>query len=118
MRVFVLLVPLLLAGCAGSPVGDALAGPEVLAQRDDAYCRSLGVMPNTENYMTCRLTVTQQRNESHAASLALASRAFGTAAILTARPPLQPVQPMTNILPQQTRCRHINYGSWAQTVCQ
>jgi len=28
-----------LAGCAGSPVGDAIAGPEKLALQDDAYCQ-------------------------------------------------------------------------------
>ena len=35
-----LLAACLVAGCAGPPVGDALLGPEKLAQQDDAYCRS------------------------------------------------------------------------------
>jgi hypothetical protein len=32
-----------LGGCAGSIVGDAIAGPEKLAQQDDAYCTSIGL---------------------------------------------------------------------------
>jgi hypothetical protein len=36
-----------LGGCAGSPVGDAIAGPEKLAQQDDAYCESIGAAKGT-----------------------------------------------------------------------
>jgi hypothetical protein len=42
-RLLLLTVLILLGGCAGSIVGDALTGPEKLAQQDDAYCRSLAV---------------------------------------------------------------------------
>ena len=41
-KTLALLAACLLAGCAGTPVGDALIGPEKLAQQDDAYCRSIG----------------------------------------------------------------------------
>jgi hypothetical protein len=37
------LVAFVLGGCAGSIVGDALAGKEKLAQQDDAYCTSIGL---------------------------------------------------------------------------
>jgi hypothetical protein len=52
-----------LAGCAGSPVGDAIAGPEKLALQDDAYCQSIGAAKGTPQYTSCRLTVTQQRED-------------------------------------------------------
>jgi hypothetical protein len=54
-----------LGGCAGSPVGDAIAGPEKLAQQDDAYCESIGAAKGTPQYTNCRLTVTQQRETKH-----------------------------------------------------
>ena len=47
-----------LGGCAGSPVGDAIAGPEKLAQQDDVYCESIGAAKGTPQYTNCRLTVT------------------------------------------------------------
>ena len=50
-----------LGGCAGSPVGDAIAGPEKLAAQDDAYCNSIGATKGTPAYTDCRLKVTQQR---------------------------------------------------------
>jgi hypothetical protein len=56
---------LALSGCAGSPIGDAIAGPEKLAAQDDAYCQSIGATKGTPNYMNCRLTVTQQRETKH-----------------------------------------------------
>lgn len=55
------------SGCAGSPVGDAIAGPEKLAERDDAYCRSIGAVGT--NYTNCRLFVTQQRDNKHARAM-------------------------------------------------
>lgn len=54
-----------LAGCAGSPVGDALAGPEKLAAQDDAYCQSIGATKGTPSYTDCRLRVTQMRETKH-----------------------------------------------------
>jgi hypothetical protein len=42
-RLLLLTVLILLGGCTGSIVGDALTGPEKLAQQDHAYCRSLAV---------------------------------------------------------------------------
>ena len=54
-----------LAGCAGSPIGDAIAGPEKLAMQDDAYCQSIGPAKGTPQYTSCRLTVTQQRENKH-----------------------------------------------------
>ena len=64
---FLMILPLCvgLAGCAGSPVGDALAGPEKLAQQDDAYCASIGAQPGTPAYTDCRLRVTQMRENKH-----------------------------------------------------
>lgn len=56
---------LLLAGCAGSPVGDALAGPEKLAAQDDSYCQSIGAIKGTPQYTDCRLRVTQMRETKH-----------------------------------------------------
>ena len=72
MRSLVVVVGLTLslAGCAGSPVGDALAGPEKLAERDDAYCRSIGAQGDA--YTHCRLSVTQQRQANHNARLGMA----------------------------------------------
>lgn len=50
-----------LSGCAGSIMGDALAGPEKLAAQDDGYCKSLGAEPGSDRYYQCRMTLTQQR---------------------------------------------------------
>lgn len=63
-----ILAGLALSGCAGSPVGDALAGPEKLAQQDDAYCRSIGAVAGTPQYTSCRLQVTQMRETKHNAA--------------------------------------------------
>lgn len=58
-----LLMALGVAGCAGSPLGDSIAGPEKLAARDDAYCQSIGAAHGTPQYMNCRMVVTQQRED-------------------------------------------------------
>jgi hypothetical protein len=114
----VLLCAASLAACAGSPVGDALAGPEVLAQRDDTYCRSIGAVPGTQNYMNCRLTVSQNREVNHANRLAIAQAGFAAASAATAPPPVV-VQPMPSILPPPpVRCRSVPIGNAIQTVCQ
>jgi hypothetical protein len=54
-----------LTGCAGSIVGDALAGPEKLAAQDDAYCQSIGAVKDSPQYTDCRLRVTQMRETKH-----------------------------------------------------
>src|SRR5450759_779699 len=114
----VLLCAASLAACAGSPVGDALAGPEVLAQRDDAYCRSIGAVPGTESYINCRLPVSQNREVNHANRLAIAQAGFAAASAATAPPPVV-VQPMPSILPPPpVRCRSVPIGNAIQTVCQ
>ena len=56
---------LLLSGCAGSPLGDAIAGADKLAAQDDAYCESIGAAKGSPSYTNCRLTVTQQREDKH-----------------------------------------------------
>lgn len=58
---------LILTGCAGSPVGDAIAGPEKLAQQDDAYCREIGAVG--PSYTNCRLSMTQRRDDKHTRAL-------------------------------------------------
>jgi hypothetical protein len=60
---------LTLGGCAGSMVGDAIAGPEKVAARDDAYCQSIGAAKGTPQYMNCRMTLTQQRSDRASAAL-------------------------------------------------
>jgi hypothetical protein len=66
MRIL-LIAPLciVLAGCSGSPLGDTLAGPEKLAQQDEAYCSSIGAAPGTPNYTQCRMNMTTRRDNSH-----------------------------------------------------
>jgi hypothetical protein len=55
----------LLSGCAGSVIGDRIAGPEKLAQQDDAYCQSIGLKFGTPDYASCRLQTTQRREDRH-----------------------------------------------------
>ncbi len=62
-----------LAGCAGTPIGDALTGKEKLAEQDDAYCRSIGGVPGTTPYMQCRMFRADQRQRSHQAAFSRAS---------------------------------------------
>ena len=56
-----------LAGCAGSIMGDAIAGPEKLAAQDDGYCKSVGAEPGSDRYYQCRMTLTQQRESKKSA---------------------------------------------------
>lgn len=74
MRILMIL-PIcgLLAGCAGSPVGDAIAGPEKLAQQDDAYCQSIGAQLGTPAYTNCRMQMTQMRENKHNVARAAAA---------------------------------------------
>lgn len=105
---------LLLSGCAGSPVADAIAGPEKLAQQDDAYCKSIGLNFGTREYAGCRMMQSQARDERHARSQAIGDSLLAAGAgVAAAQPAPPPVQPLPNILPQQTRCQ--TYG--AATNC-
>lgn len=61
---------LLLAGCQGSVVGDALAGKEGRDKQDDAYCQSIGATKGTNLYVQCRMQATQNRDVRHAAAWA------------------------------------------------
>lgn len=60
-----------LGGCAGSIVGDAMAGPERLAQRDNDYCQSIGALPGTQAYMSCRMQQDQLRESHHSRGAAM-----------------------------------------------
>jgi len=98
-----------LGGCAGSPVADAIAGPEKLAAQDDAYCTSIGLKFGTDQYAGCRTVQSQAREERHAASIATGDNLLAAAAVVAANQPQPPaVAPLPNILPQQTRCQ--SYG--------
>lgn len=64
MRIFLVLPTIaLLSGCAGSIVGDSLAGPDKLAARDDAYCKSVGAEPGSDKYYHCRMSMSQRRED-------------------------------------------------------
>ena len=68
MRVtLTLLAASLVAGCAGSPISDAMLGSEKLAKQDDAYCRSIEAKGS--DYTNCRLFMTKQRADRHTAAL-------------------------------------------------
>lgn len=54
-----------LAGCAGSVLGDAMAGPEAVADREAAYCASMGFQYGTPQHADCRLQVAMQRQQLH-----------------------------------------------------
>jgi hypothetical protein len=103
---------ILLAGCAGSPLGDAITGPEQLAQRDDAYCKSIGTTIGSPEYANCRMLADQQRANQHAASLGLMGA--GASIIANAHQPVYAPSPP----PPPTRCRSVYVGNVLQTVCQ
>ena len=121
MRLAIFLLGLLsLTGCAGSPLGDAIASPEVLAQRDDTYCRSIGAVPGTQDYMNCRLTVTQNRANKLAAAnagLLAATASAQFTPIITAPPPAL-AQPMPSPIQQSVHCQSIRIGNTTQTDCR
>jgi hypothetical protein len=83
--VFVGLAPVL-GACAGSIVGDAIAGPEKLAQQDDAYCQAIGTRFGTPEYSNCRLIQQQTRETRHARGAAMAAAGAAIAAS-AAQPP-------------------------------
>ena len=61
----------LLSGCAGSVIGDAL-NPEGVAEREDGYCKSIGLQFGTPEYASCRMNLQAQTNANH-------QRAIGSA---------------------------------------
>lgn len=65
-----------LSGCQGSVVGDAIAGPEVLAKQDNDYCVSLGAQPGSDIYVQCRMQMATNRDNRHASARARASQNF------------------------------------------
>jgi len=70
----ILLACVPLCGCAGSIVGDAIAGPERLAQADDSYCQSIGLQLGTTDYANCRERQTARRGAHHAMGAAMIVR--------------------------------------------
>lgn len=56
---------ILLAGCQGTPIGDAMIGDEKLAAMDDEYCQSIGAKPGSDAYVQCRMFKTGERQEGH-----------------------------------------------------
>lgn len=91
MRILAILMSFItLSGCAGSVVGDAIAGPEKLAQQDDAYCTSIGLRFGTPDYANCQLQTTQRRQDHHAAAIQSASdNLIAAGAAMQSRPPQQ-----------------------------
>ena len=79
-----------LGGCAGSIVGDAIAGPEKLAQQDDAYCTSIGLSFGSPDYAKCRMMRDRARQAHHDRMLGVA--ATGLAIAATPPPAPAPVQ--------------------------
>lgn len=98
---FVTFLPILalLAGCAGSPVGDAM-NPQGVADREDGYCQSIGAQPGSPEYINCRLQVGGQRQQAHSA------RILGAAAIAQS---MQPA-PARN-------CTSTRFGDQIRTTC-
>jgi hypothetical protein len=82
---FLMTFPILLVlmGCAGSPVGDALAGPEKLAAQDDGYCQSIGLKFGSNEYANCRLIQSEQRDRRHTARLGIAARGLSNLSVPT-----------------------------------
>ncbi|SHN66563.1 hypothetical protein [Bradyrhizobium erythrophlei] len=101
-----------LTGCQS--IQEAMAKQqEEIAQQDDAYCRSIGLNFGTDQYAQCRMLKTQLRQQAQAQVAANSTAMLATAGTLMAPQPAPAVQPLPNILPQQTRCQ--SYG--ATTNC-
>lgn len=90
-----------LAGCTGSPVGDALAGPEKLAAQDDSYCQSIGLKFGSNEYANCRLIQSEQRDRRNTARLGIAARSLSN---LSAPRPSSTVTTTCNRWANQTTC--------------
>src|SRR6516165_4344023 len=80
-----------------------------IADEDDAYCRSIGLNLGTDQYAQCRMLKTQLRQQAQAQAAANSTAMLATAGALMAAQPAPVVQPLPNILPQQTRCQ--TYGA-------
>ena len=103
MRVLMLFpVLFILTGCAGSPVGDALAGPEKLAAQDNAYCQSIGLKFGSNEYANCRLIQSQQRDRRHTARLGIAAQSLSN--LSTPTPSPTSITTNCNRLGNQTTC--------------
>jgi hypothetical protein len=72
MKRFLVVAAVLLVGCQGTPIGDAMIGKEKLAQMDDEYCQSIGARPKSDAYVQCRMFRTAERGQSHRAAFARA----------------------------------------------
>lgn len=79
-RLLALLQALLLSGCAGSVIGDAIAGREAVAAREDAYCQSIGLKFGSPEYANCRLVTDGQRQQRHQAAIQSAADGMQRAA--------------------------------------
>ena len=102
MRFLVIISALfVLSGCAGSPVGDALAGPERLAAQDDSYCQSIGLKFGSNEYANCRLIQSEQRDRRHTARLGIAARSLSNLSMST---PNSTVTTTCNRWGDQTTC--------------
>lgn len=106
-RILALGSMLLLTGCAGSVVGDAIAGPEAVASREDAYCQSLGLRFGTPEYANCRLATNGQRQQRHQAAMQSAADGLQRAA--------ENMRPVT-LPPRQCISRPV--GQTVVTDCQ
>jgi hypothetical protein len=51
MKRLLVVAAVLLVGCQGTPIGDAMIGKEKLAQMDDEYCQSIGATPKSDAYV-------------------------------------------------------------------
>ncbi|MEH3109029.1 MAG: hypothetical protein PGN22_02860 [Agrobacterium cavarae] len=65
-----------LAGCQGTPIGDAMIGKEKLAEMDDQYCQSIGAKKGTDVYVQCRMVRTSERSANHQRAFARAGAGF------------------------------------------
>lgn len=123
-RLSPLLIALALAGCASSEqiAQRNSAAQAAMVAQDDSYCASIGAPPGSPNHTQCRLTMLQRRDQQAAADsarqMAASQALLATGAALAAGPNLDPVTPVPNIIPQQTRCRSMMIGGIMQTVCQ
>lgn len=79
MKRLIVFAAVVLAGCQGTPVGDAMIGKAKLAMMDDEYCRSIGAVPKSDTYMQCRMYRDAQREQNHRAAFARAGAAFSAA---------------------------------------
>lgn len=64
-RVLLLIAAIGLAGCQGTPIGDAMIGKERLAEMDSEYCQSIGATKGSATYTQCRLIKDTERQRNH-----------------------------------------------------